>query len=115
LIKVLIFGLILAIAPWFVLDAVESYDPMAMPVGLGILSIIASFAGAVIAAVGLVGLIRVTIAARRQQSADRQNGERIRRFRSAWLSRQFRCHSRFAMIPTLASMAAAASRQTSSR
>jgi hypothetical protein len=65
MVKVLFFGLVLAIAPWFVLDAVEAYDPMAMPVGLGILVIIISFFGAVITTVGLIGLIRVTVAARR--------------------------------------------------
>ena len=55
-------GIFIAFASWVPLWIVEAYDRYAMPVGLGLFAIAASFVGGVIA---LVGLIRLVIHAAR--------------------------------------------------
>jgi hypothetical protein len=61
LISILV-GLFIAVASWVPLWIVEAYDRYAMPVGLGLFAIAASFVGGLIA---LVGLIRLVIQASR--------------------------------------------------
>jgi hypothetical protein len=58
-------GIFIAVASWVPLWIVEAYDRYAMPVGLGLFAIAASFVGGVIA---LVGLIRLVIQASRTQN-----------------------------------------------
>ena len=55
-------GIFIAVASWVPLWIVEAYDRYAMPVGLGLFALAASFVGGVIA---LVGLIRLVIHASR--------------------------------------------------
>ena len=55
-------GVFIAVASWVPLWIVEAYDRYAMPVGLGLFALAASFVGGVIA---LVGLIRLLIQASR--------------------------------------------------
>ena len=55
-------GVFIAVVSWVPLWIVEAYDRYAMPVGLGLFAIAASFVGSVIA---LVGLIRLVIHASR--------------------------------------------------
>ena len=58
----IVAGVSIAVASWAPLWIVEAYDRYAMPVGLGLFAIAASFVGGVIA---LVGLIRLVIQAAR--------------------------------------------------
>jgi hypothetical protein len=60
----IVAGVFIAVASWVPLWMVEAYDPYAMPVGLGLLALAASFVGGVIA---VVGLIRLVIQASRTQ------------------------------------------------
>jgi hypothetical protein len=55
-------GIFIAVVSWMPLWMVEAYDRYAMPVRLGLFALAASFAGGVIA---LVGLIRLVIYASR--------------------------------------------------
>jgi hypothetical protein len=55
-------GIFIAVVSWVPLWIVEAYDRYAMPVGLGLFALAASFVGGVIA---LVGLIRLVIQASR--------------------------------------------------
>ena len=55
-------GAFIAVMSWVPLWIVEARDPQAMPVGLGLFALAASFVGGVIA---LVGLIRLLIYASR--------------------------------------------------
>ena len=57
-------GICIAVASWVPLWIVGAYDRYAMPVGLGLFAIAASFVGGVIA---LAGLIRLVIQASRTQ------------------------------------------------
>jgi hypothetical protein len=61
LIAVLV-GIFIAVGSWVPLWIVEAYDRYAMPVGLGLFALAASFVGGVIA---LVGVIRLVIQAAR--------------------------------------------------
>jgi hypothetical protein len=54
---VLIVGVFIAVASWLPLWIVETRDPHAMPVGLGLLTFAVSFVGDVIALIGLVRLV----------------------------------------------------------
>jgi hypothetical protein len=58
-------GVFIAVVSWVPLWIVEAYDRYAMPVGLGLFAIAASFVGGVIA---LVGFIRLVIHASRTQN-----------------------------------------------
>ena len=58
-------GIFIAVASWVPLWIVAAYDRYAMPVGLGLFAIAASFVGGVIA---LVGLIRLAIHAARSKN-----------------------------------------------
>jgi hypothetical protein len=58
-------GVFIAVVSWVPLWIVEAYDRYAMPVGLGLFALAASFAGGVIA---LVGFIRLVIHASRTQN-----------------------------------------------
>lgn len=58
-------GIFIAVASWVPLCIVEAYDRHAMPVGLGLFALAASFVGGVIA---LVGLIRLVIQASRSKN-----------------------------------------------
>jgi hypothetical protein len=58
-------GIFIAVVSWVPLWIVEAYDRYAMPVGLGLFALAASFVGGVIA---LVGLIRLVIHASRTQN-----------------------------------------------
>jgi hypothetical protein len=53
----IVAGLFIAVASWVPLWIVEAYDRYAMPVGLGLFAIAASFVGGVIAVVGLIRLV----------------------------------------------------------
>jgi hypothetical protein len=55
-------GILIAVGSWVPLWMVEAYDRYAMPVGLGLFALAASFVGGLIA---LVGLIRLVIQASR--------------------------------------------------
>jgi hypothetical protein len=55
-------GILIAVGSWVPLWIVEAYDRYAMPVGLGLFALAASFVGGVIA---LAGLIRLVIQASR--------------------------------------------------
>jgi hypothetical protein len=61
----IVVGVFIAVMSWVPLWIVEAYDRYAMPVGLGLFAIAASFVGGVIA---LVGLIRLVIHAARTQN-----------------------------------------------
>ena len=50
-------GVFIAVVSWVPLYIVEARDPQAMPVGLGLLTFAASFAGGVIALVGFIRLV----------------------------------------------------------
>jgi hypothetical protein len=50
-------GAFIAVVSWVPLWIVEARDPQAMPVGLGLLTFAASFAGGVIAVVGFIRLV----------------------------------------------------------
>ena len=50
-------GIFIAVVSWVPLWIVEAYDRHAMPVGLGLFALAASFVGGVIALVGLVRLV----------------------------------------------------------
>ena len=50
-------GAFIAVVSWVPLWIVEARDPQAMPVGLGLFTIAASFAGGVIAVVGIIRLV----------------------------------------------------------
>jgi hypothetical protein len=58
----IVVGIFIAVVSWVPLWMVEAYDRYAMPVGLGLFALAASFAGGLIA---LVGLIRLVIQASR--------------------------------------------------
>jgi hypothetical protein len=55
-------GIFIAVVSWVPLWMVEAYDRYAMPVGLGLFAVAATFVGGIIA---LVGLIRLVIHASR--------------------------------------------------
>ena len=57
-------GICIAVASWVPLWIVAAYDRYAMPVGLGLFALAASFVGGVIA---VVGLVRLVIQASRSQ------------------------------------------------
>ena len=61
----ILVGVFIAVASWVPLWIVEAYDRYAMPVGLGLFAIAASFVGGVIA---LVGLIRLVLQAARSSN-----------------------------------------------
>ena len=50
-------GAFIAVVSWVPLWIVEARDPQAMPVGLGLFAIAASFVGGVIAVVGIIRLV----------------------------------------------------------
>ena len=50
----IVVGIFIAVGSWVPLWIVEAYDRYAMPVGLGLFAIAASFVGGVIALVGLI-------------------------------------------------------------
>jgi hypothetical protein len=50
-------GVFIAVVSWVPLWIVEAHDRYAMPVGLGLFAIAASFVGSVIALVGLIKLV----------------------------------------------------------
>ncbi|THD51033.1 MAG: hypothetical protein E8A46_16690 [Bradyrhizobium sp.] len=58
----IVVGIFITVVSWVPLWMVEAYDRYAMPVGLGLFALAASFAGGLIA---LVGLIRLVIQASR--------------------------------------------------
>lgn len=53
----ILVGAFIAVVSWVPLWIVEARDPQAMPVGLGILTLIVSFVGGAIAFVALVRLV----------------------------------------------------------
>ena len=53
----ILVGAFIAVVSWVPLWIVEARDPQAMPVRLGILTLIVSFVGGVIALVGLARLV----------------------------------------------------------
>jgi hypothetical protein len=57
-------GVIIAVVSWIPLWIVEARDPHAMPFGLGLFAIAASFVGGVIALVALVQLVIHAVRAR---------------------------------------------------
>jgi hypothetical protein len=61
-------GVFIAVVAWVPLCIVEARDSYAMPVGLGLLTFAASFAGAVIALVGAVRLVIQSMRASKARS-----------------------------------------------
>jgi hypothetical protein len=53
----IVVGAFIAVALWVPLWIVEARDPQAMPVGLGLVALAASFIGGVIALVALIQLL----------------------------------------------------------
>jgi hypothetical protein len=62
----IVVGAVIAVVSWVPLWIVEARDPQAMPVGLGLFALAASFVGGVIALAGLIRLlIHVTRASKK--------------------------------------------------
>ena len=53
----ILVGIFIAVMSWVPLWIVEVRDPQAMPFGLGLITLAASFAGGVIALVGFIQLL----------------------------------------------------------